>query len=749
MRLFRLTQSRTFLLSLVGIIAFFAAFANFSGINLMTSGHWTLDLVRYQEDARYQEWRALIASLDPIAREAFANQERLVQDLGMFSFINAVPHVFYHVFHIKGAALWFTYKIFLSLMGVGAALLVFLLASFFYGSLVGFIAALLMVFSPHFWIAFNVDSALLRTYNIFLSLAAIVVFIRFSEASCRKLTGWALAGIVWALLFVFFHIGSFMMPLVGLIYVFLVSMRKGRAEGARVLKILLGVLALGIAAAVLLQWARLSYFHLPFSASTGWFRHYWDKGAEASHSASGIILGNAGHLFSNLGHHISGVFINGKTPEDWHYAISPPGIPYSYAPLISLFFVLGTVFAIRERRPGDLFFIGWFFLFFFVYGFLIIVRQKNIAWEIPALFILSSRAVLSLTPVICQVIKKVILEKWINGIFIRRFLAVCLILGAALQGGSFIFRFLPKNSFFDNAANSGTYQVFRHLAKDGYSRKSKVMFTLPESTPGPIMMRVFSDGAMPVACLSQEGVSYPPSEEWWKKFEEKYLPGSDKILYCFMRYTNHAGNINYVTDDHFRVVLEKMHPDVEPVIINGLDGMPLWYIYKVVPGLQSDATQESAAALNEEADFKNLAPEPLSDQVIGSAFKALAKTFVVTLNIDSFKKANAEKLHRMNEGKFEKKMRMVAPYIAHLPVSLRKKSGLKTAMTRKEALEGLSLVTKPMLVEIIEAIPNSVIAGTFRQYQGTSDKKTEGNVLTQINGVWNKAMENSKKSETN
>lgn len=135
-----------------------------------------------------------------------------------------------------------------------------------------------------------------------------------------------------------------------------------------------------------------------------------------------------------------------------------------------------------------------------------------------------------------------------------------------------------------------------------------------------------------------------------------------------------------------------------------------------------------------------LAQEKISmaDRIISSTFKNLAKAFVATTDINNFKKCNIDKLNKMDEKKFRKQYAKAYKVIKDLPPALKGSFRITEDMNKEQVIKNIESLDKKKMYKTIDSIPDTIIAGQFRQY--LNEKKQEiqkSNVVEQINMVWN------------
>jgi hypothetical protein len=132
----------------------------------------------------------------------------------------------------------------------------------------------------------------------------------------------------------------------------------------------------------------------------------------------------------------------------------------------------------------------------------------------------------------------------------------------------------------------------------------------------------------------------------------------------------------------------------------------------------------------------------IEDMIIGSMFKILAKTFVVTVDIDKLKKNNIEKLNKMDEEKFKRRYAKVYEGIKDLPNELKVSYGITEHMPKEQVIKDIESFDKEKIYETIDSIPDKIIATQFKQY--LSEKQQEmrkSNLVEQINKFWDKMTE--------
>ena len=557
-----LIEKRYVCFVLVLVIAAGVSFVRYNNLNLNSSSTSLPSFfVEWEEKTRHEHWSEMVEKeQDPFITKIFNDQKSYRINWGLYHFLNLPTHFFYKIFHLRGVNLWLATKLLVTCLGIGVVLLVFLIADLFYGPFVGLMASILMAFSPHIWVLYNFSADPSQPYNLFLSLLTIYLFLLFMESKNHCFI--IISGFVMGANFLFFHVGSFLIPII--IFLFCAYNYLMTKKFIYIRNFFIIVL-IAIFSGAVLNYFHSSYLNLPYNPIITYIRDYLSWGPTASHTIHGIVIFDLDRLVLNTKHHIQGVFLNGKT-QDWHYGSSPPSIPMIYNYLISFLFASGCFIFIRNRNQEDIFFIIWFFAYFFIYTMLVFVRPKNIVGEIapifilaarmvpvigtslnnkikkfgetPPVFILAARSVPTISDPLDSLynkIKKFSEKKWIYT------LSVLLVISSIGFGSYRIFYFLPSKNFY--GAYRGHYQVYQHLSKKGYTDKTKIMFTSTDSVPDAnMMLRLFTENIPQIINLTDFGI-LPGADEKdrknkWLELESNLKKDSDKIFYCFTKINN-------------------------------------------------------------------------------------------------------------------------------------------------------------------------------------------------------------------
>jgi len=133
----------------------------------------------------------------------------------------------------------------------------------------------------------------------------------------------------------------------------------------------------------------------------------------------------------------------------------------------------------------------------------------------------------------------------------------------------------------------------------------------------------------------------------------------------------------------------------------------------------------------------------LEDRIISSTFKALAKIFISTLDINKLKKNNIKRLNNMNEDKFKKQYARVYQTLKDYPLLL-VRYDVTENMTRDALIEKIKSLDKRQMYEMADSVPDKVIANQFKQYLNKKRQELQNGIANQINQLWGKIIEKAK-----
>lgn len=125
------------------------------------------------------------------------------------------------------------------------------------------------------------------------------------------------------------------------------------------------------------------------------------------------------------------------------------------------------------------------------------------------------------------------------------------------------------------------------------------------------------------------------------------------------------------------------------------------------------------------------------ETVIGSSFKLMAKTYVLTTDLEKLKKKHITQIQSSGEDEFRFIYAKTLGVIAESP-RLKSDFGLDAYMDRDGAVDKLKGLNKDRLCRMIDAVPDSVIASRVASFMARRVDEMKGMDLTQrISHVWN------------
>jgi hypothetical protein len=153
--------------------------------------------------------------------------------------------------------------------------------------------------------------------------------------------------------------------------------------------------------------------------------------------------------------------------------------------------------------------------------------------------------------------------------------------------------------------------------------------------------------------------------------------------------------------------------------------------------------EKSSAESPPPATIKPLKKKPaVSDKIISATFKSLARGFVAVVDLDRLKKDDIALINKMRPDKFQKQYAKVYAVLKDMPEQMRQEYKISADMSREQIIKNIESLDKPKMYAVVDAIPDALIADTFRQYLEQSKEEIQkSNAAGQIQRLWNQWME--------
>ena len=131
------------------------------------------------------------------------------------------------------------------------------------------------------------------------------------------------------------------------------------------------------------------------------------------------------------------------------------------------------------------------------------------------------------------------------------------------------------------------------------------------------------------------------------------------------------------------------------------------------------------------------APTKAEISMAGGTIKTLAKAYIVTANLDQLKNSIIEKLNKLGPERYRQKYAAYYAVIRELPARLKSRYGITENMTREHLTRTVLSLNKAGIYELIEAIPDRVIAQEVKSYFDKDDPELKDkNFLEKVQMVW-------------
>lgn len=114
----------------------------------------------------------------------------------------------------------------------------------------------------------------------------------------------------------------------------------------------------------------------------------------------------------------------------------------------------------------------------------------------------------------------------------------------------------------------------------------------------------------------------------------------------------------------------------------------------------------------------------VKDRIISKAIKGLAKAYVATKDVPSLEAKVLNKLHRMDEARFQELYARAYSYAMSHDYGLtgaalsyvRDAHGIDAYMTKAQAIRCIERFDRRAIYEIIDSVPDDIVVNVFRQY---------------------------------
>ncbi len=133
----------------------------------------------------------------------------------------------------------------------------------------------------------------------------------------------------------------------------------------------------------------------------------------------------------------------------------------------------------------------------------------------------------------------------------------------------------------------------------------------------------------------------------------------------------------------------------------------------------------------------------VEDQLVGVMFKNLAKAYVSVSDYERLKKDTILRLKGMEDERFKACYAKSLAVISEFPQEVKIKYGINENMKRRDAIKKLGKWDKKKVCQIIDSVPEGVIAKHFKEYIRKRDPEVKkSNLLSQVKGFWGRVKGN-------
>lgn len=130
-------------------------------------------------------------------------------------------------------------------------------------------------------------------------------------------------------------------------------------------------------------------------------------------------------------------------------------------------------------------------------------------------------------------------------------------------------------------------------------------------------------------------------------------------------------------------------------------------------------------------------PTVVEARVVGSTFKTMAKAYVAASNLGDLRAKGVHRIKIMREDHYRKRYAQVYAVLSELPLKLLLKYGVTRDLTKAGAVTVIGSLEKKDLYEIIDAVPDAVIAREFRKtFEDDSSREGKLSVAERVKQTW-------------
>lgn len=124
------------------------------------------------------------------------------------------------------------------------------------------------------------------------------------------------------------------------------------------------------------------------------------------------------------------------------------------------------------------------------------------------------------------------------------------------------------------------------------------------------------------------------------------------------------------------------------------------------------------------------------EKVIGMAFRAVMRVYVVTCDIEGLKRNNINKVKEMSEEAFAAKRDRVYDLAKDLPVPLKSEYAITPDITRDQVIKDITMLDKKRAYALVDALPDSALARMFKRARGRNAVASGGDASKHADAFW-------------